>query len=84
MRVFTRVAMRVFTRVVTRAATGALTLGVVEGVEELATMAFLVVFRLLSSDFLWILNVGLLAVLNLIFRDCYGPSSLKQRWFQTA
>jgi hypothetical protein len=44
--------------VLTRAATGALTLGVVEGFEELATMAFLVVLRLLISDFFWIVKLG--------------------------
>jgi hypothetical protein len=49
--------------VLIRAATGALTLGVVEGVEELATMAFFVVFRLLISDFFWIVTLRLLAVL---------------------
>jgi len=58
MRVVTRVATRLCIRVLTRAATGALTLGVVEGFEELATMAFLVVLKLLISDFFWIVKLG--------------------------
>ena len=51
-----RVLTLVLTRVWRRAETGALTLGLA-GV-ELTTMAFLVAFKLLISDFFWMVTVG--------------------------
>lgn len=54
----TLAATRAFTRGRTLAEIGALTLGVgCDGVVELATMAFLVVFKLLISDFFWMLTM---------------------------